>query len=100
MSETEVQLDLLQERIRKAPGDLIARKIKQARKEAGLSHDTLGERLGGVSRQHLIKLEKAVHRPRAALLLSISEETSRDVDWFLAPEVDPGPERFPVGAAA
>lgn len=81
----------LQERIRLAPGQLIATRIKRARKAAGLSHDTLGQKCGGVSRQHLIKLEQAKHRPRAEMLARIAEATDREIDWFLDPEVDPSP---------
>lgn len=86
--------DELQERIRLAPGQLIATRIKRARKTADLSHDELGERCGGVTRQHLIKLEKATHRPRAAMLRRIADATERPVDWFVDPDQDPSP--FPV----
>lgn len=81
----------LQERIRLAPGQLIATRIKRARKTAELSHDKLGELCGGVSRQHLIRLEQARHRPRAEMLRRIAEATGRSVDWFLDPDVDPSP---------
>lgn len=87
----------LQERIRLAPGQLIATRIKRARKTSDMSHDRLGELCGGVSRQHLIKLEKAVHRPRAEMLRRIAEATGRSVDWFLDPTLDPSP--FPDAAA-
>lgn len=90
--------DQLQERIRLAPGALIGARIRRARKESELSHDRLGEALGGVTRQHLIKLEKAQHRPRAEMLTKIAEATGRDVNWFLDPEVDPSP--FPDAEAA
>lgn len=93
----------LQERIRLAPLLLIAARIKRARKTAGyggtsLSHDRFGELCGGVTRQHLIKLEKAKHRPRAEMLTRIAEATGREVDWFLDPELDPSP--FPDVEAA
>jgi transcriptional regulator with XRE-family HTH domain len=88
----------LQERIRLAPGQLLATRIKRARKTAELSHDRLGELCGGVSRQHLIKLEQARHRPRAEMLRRIAVATGREVGWFLDPEVDPSP--FPVEAVA
>lgn len=88
----------LQERIRLAPGRLIATRIKRARTtkiddETGkaLSHDKLGQLCGGVSRQHLIRLEQAQHRPRAVMLRRISEATGRSVDWFLDPSIDPSP---------
>lgn len=86
----------LQERIRLAPGQLIATRIKRARKTAGpagtsLSHDKFGELIGGVTRQHLIKLEQAKHRPRAETLTKIAAASGRDIDWFLDPEVDPSP---------
>jgi transcriptional regulator with XRE-family HTH domain len=86
--------EILQERIRLAPGPLIAARIKRARKASELTHDALGIALGGVTRQHLIKLEKAQHRPRAAMLTRIAEATGREVDWFLDPDVDPSP--FPA----
>lgn len=85
----------LQERIRQAPGLLLAARIRRARRDLNLSHDKLGERIGGVTRQHLIKLEKGKHRPRAEMLTRIAEATERDIDWFLDPEVDPSP--FPGG---
>lgn len=96
-------LDALQERIQEAPKQLIAARIKRSRREplteAGdpaepMTHDQLGGMIGGVSRQHLIKLEKGVHRPRAAMLMRIAEATGRPTDWFVDPEVDPSP--FPV----
>lgn len=90
MRDVDATLEL-QERIRLAPGQLIATRIKRARKTAGLSHDRLGDLCGGVSRQHLIKLEQAKHRPRAEMLTRIADATSREVDWFLDPEVDPSP---------
>jgi len=98
MSYTETDLEVLQERIRLAPGPLIGSRIRRARKEAELSHDRLGNKLGGVTRQHLIKLEKAQHRPRAEMLTKIAEATGREIDWFLDPEVDPSP--FPDEIAA
>jgi transcriptional regulator with XRE-family HTH domain len=73
----------LQERIRLAPGHLIAARIKEARQDANLSHDALGALCGGVSRAHLIKLEKARHRPRAPMLRKIAGATGRLPDWFL-----------------
>lgn len=91
MARAQIADEELQERIRLAPGQLIATRIKRARKEADLSHDRLGERCGGVSRQHLIKLEKATHRPRAALLRLIADATERPVDWFVDPDLDPSP---------
>ncbi len=81
----------LQEAIRLAPGQFIAQRIRRARREAGLSHDQLGEFMGGVSRQHLIKLEKAKHRPRAEMLTRLAEATRRQVEWFLDPDLDPSP---------
>jgi transcriptional regulator with XRE-family HTH domain len=84
--------DLLQERIRLAAGPLIAARIRRARRQAGLSHDRLGEAIGGVSRQHLIKLEKAQHRPRADMLARIADATSKPVDYFLDAEAgEPNP---------
>lgn len=87
------ELEALQERIRLAPGQLIATRIKRARKalddeQVKMSHDRFGA-IVGTSRQHLIKLEKAQHRPGPEMLLRIAEASGRSVDWFLDPEVDP-----------
>lgn len=90
--------DQLQERIRLAPGELIAARIRRARRELDLSHDKFGHLLGGVTRQHLIKLEKAQHRPRAEMLTKIAEASGREVDWFIDPAMDPSP--FPDAEAA
>lgn len=101
MGTTHIADEELQERIRLAPGQLIATRIKRARKtvgDNGLTHDQLGLLMGGVTRQHLIKLEKAVHRPRAEMLRRIAEATGRSVDWFLDPSLDPSP--FPEDIAA
>lgn len=82
----QIAPDALQDKIRVASGSLIAARIKQARVEAGMSHDKLGEAIGGVSRQHLIKLEKALHRPRADMLRRIADATGHPVDFFLVQE--------------
>ena len=65
----------------------IGLRIRQARKQAGLSHDRLGE-LVGTSRQHLIKLEKGKHAPREALLQRIAEATGKKMAFFLQDEGD------------
>lgn len=91
-------LDDVQERIRLAAGQLIAARIRRARRQKGLSHDKLGEAIGGVSRQHLIKLEKAKHRPRAEMLLKIAEATDKPLDFFLV-EDSGEPNPFPAEAA-
>jgi transcriptional regulator with XRE-family HTH domain len=87
----------LEERIKNAPLALIAARIRRARKEADLSHDRLAEG-AGTSRQHLIKLEKGKHRPRAQMLTRIAEHTGREIDWFVDPDLDPSP--FPDVEAA
>jgi transcriptional regulator with XRE-family HTH domain len=91
--------DELQERIRLAAGPLIAARIRRARRQSGLSHDRLGEAIGGVTRQHLIKLEKAKHRPRADMLTKIADATGKPLDYFLL-EAAGEPNPFPDEAAA
>lgn len=83
-------VDLLTEKIKHAPLRLVATRIRRARREADLTLDELGTRVG-TSRQHLIRLEQAKHRPRAEMLTRISEATGRSCDWFLDPEIDPSP---------
>ena len=101
--DSTLELNELRERIRQAPLMLIAGRIRRARRTAGvdgllLSHDQFGALAGGLTRQHLIKLEKGKHRPGPEMLLRISEASGRSVDWFLDPEVDPSP--FPDGEGA
>lgn len=79
---------------RNAPLPFIAARIKRARKHLGLSHDRFGELCGGVTRQHLIKLEKGNHRPTLEMLSRIAAASDRDLRWFVDPEVDPSP--FPA----
>lgn len=93
----QIEAEALQEQIRLAPGALIASRIRRARRDAGLSHDRLGEAIGGVTRQHLIKLEKATHRPRAEMLQRIADATGKPLDFFLVEEAgEPNP--FPEAA--
>ena len=56
-------------------------KLRQARKDAGLSHDRLAERVG-TSRSHLIKLEKGWHRPTQPMLEAITRETGKQIEFF------------------
>jgi len=81
----------IEDLLRDAPLPLVAGRIRRARRAAGLSHDRLGELMGGVTRQHLIKLEKGLHRPRLEMLERVAEATGRDLRWFVDPEVDPSP---------
>ena len=92
MSLTIDQQDELQERIRRAPADLLAARIRRARRTAETvkTLDSLAAAVAS-SRQHLIKLEKGMHRPRAEMLTKIAEATGRSVEWFLDPDVDPSP---------
>lgn len=65
----------------------IGLRIRQARKQAGLSHDRLGS-LVGTSRQHLIKLEKGKHAPREGMLQRIAEATGKSPAFFTDGEED------------
>lgn len=56
-------------------------RLRQARTDADLSLDRLGE-IVGTGRRHLIKLEQGEHRPRPALLARIAEATGKPVEWF------------------
>jgi len=84
-----------QDKLREAPLRLIAGRIRRARREGDLSLDRLAT-LVGTSRQHLIGLEKARHRPRLDMLSRIAEATGRQVEWFLDPDLEPSP--FPEDA--
>ncbi len=97
MSTTVEQMEALQEHIRQAPAPLIAARIKRARKHSSVHTLDLLATAVGSSRQHLIKLEKAQHRPGAQLLSRLAEATGREVEWFLDPDLEPSP--FPDEAA-
>lgn len=88
---------VLSQRIHEAPLRLIATRIKRARKSSDASTlDKLAAAVG-TSRHHLIRLEKAEHRPRPEMLTKIAEATGKPVEWFLNPDLDPSP--FPDGDA-
>src|SRR5687767_9959749 len=93
----------LRERLRLAPLELIAGRVRRARRTSGLSHDAICERMSNGAaqktyRQTLIKWEKTANRPTLDLLTRYAEATGRQVEWFLNPELDPSP--FPDGLAA
>jgi len=99
--ETTVDLDELRARIKLASLTFIAARLKQAREDSGLSHDAIGDRMGGVTRQHLIKLEQARHRPGPEMLIRFAEATGKPVDFFLVTEVqEPGSFRNGRGSDA
>lgn len=87
----------LQEKIRLTAGSALAERIKKARRDAGLTHDDLGERMGGVTRQHLIKLEKGKHRPRAEMLIRLAKATGKEIDYFVSSEGGTTPATFRNG---
>lgn len=72
---------------------MLASRIRSARREAALSHDRLGAKVG-TSRQHLISLEKAKHRPRIEMLVAIADATGKPVGYFLDPDAEDNP--FPA----
>jgi transcriptional regulator with XRE-family HTH domain len=65
----------------------LGERIKAARKRAGLSHDRLGA-AAGTSRQHLIRLEKNIHRPKPELLARIAEATGTPLAELADPNED------------
>lgn len=80
-----------QELLRLAPLPMIAARIKRARKQDGRSHDKLAE-AARTSRQHLIKLEQARHRPGLEMLERYAAATGKPVDYFLVEEAgEPNP---------
>lgn len=87
-----VASDDLRRQLQLAPLPLIAARIRRARRELDLTHDQAGERIpGGMTRQQLIKFEKAKNRPRLETLLRIAEGFGRDPEWFVNEGLDPSP---------
>lgn len=68
----------------------VGRRIRTARKTAGLSHDRLAA-IVGTSRQHLIRLEKGIHAPRPDMLARIAEATGKDESYFADGDDDEEP---------
>lgn len=85
--------DLLQ-----AHRERIGKRIRLARKSAGLSHDALAARVG-TSRQHLIKLEKGLHVPGDAMAAKIAEATGRSVEYLAGDGADEDDEESDPMAA-
>lgn len=88
----------LHQAIKQAPLPLIAGRMRRARRDSGLSHDVIGERMGGVTRQHLIKLEKGRHRPGAEMLQRFADAVGKPVSYFLDADAVDNP--FPEDAEA
>lgn len=63
------------------PPKLLGARIRRARKLAELSHDQLGVAVGS-GRQHLIRLEQGLHRPKDDLLGRIAEATGQPLAFF------------------
>lgn len=76
----------------------LGERIRFARKRAGLSHDRLGA-IVGTSRQHLIRIEKGIHKPRPELLGRIAEATGSDLDALLEQSSDDEDEESDAVAA-
>lgn len=78
----------------------IGKRIRLARKSAGLSHDQLAAKVGS-SRSHLIKLEKGMHAPGDSLAKKIAEATGRTVEYLAGEgpdDEDEDEESDPVAA--
>lgn len=96
MEIADLDLNELRERIKQVSLPFIAAQWKQAKADCGLSHDVIGERMGGVTRQHLIKLESGKHRPGPEMLTRYAKATGKSLDYFIVPaEVGATPTPFP-----
>ena len=61
---------------------IFATRLKQARKEMGLTQTELSTQLG-LSQRGVSNLENAIHEPSLSTLVKISEKSNRPVGWFL-----------------
>lgn len=77
---------------------MIAARIRRARRDCGKSHDIIGELMGGVTRQHLIKLEKGKHRPGLDMLQRYADAVGKPVSYFVDADAVDNP--FPGDAQA
>ena len=98
VSATDLSAERLELLRKRASLDLIAARVKRAKKACGLSHDVICERMNAgkpegerTGRQTLIRWEKEERRPALDLLALYAEATGRDVEWFVNPDLDPSP---------
>lgn len=61
---------------------IFAARLRQARKELGLTQDDLGK-LVGFSKRAISNYEKAERTPSIILLIRISQKLNRSMNWFL-----------------
>ena len=94
METVQIDYTELRDRIKQVSLPFIAAQWKQARLDCKLSHDVIGERMGGVSRQHLIKLEGGKHRPGPEMLSRYASATGKPIAFFVPSEVDTNPDPF------
>jgi len=66
---------------------VLARRIKRAREDAGLSQGRLGEYLG-IDQSAVSKIENGTTEVGALRLLQIAEILGRPVTWFLGVDTD------------
>lgn len=83
MAVVEIPDEVLRDRIKDTPKAHIASRIKEARENAGYTHDYLGELCDGMYRQTLISYEQKKYRPSPTALRKIAKHTKKPVDWFL-----------------
>lgn len=96
MSTTQLPDEELRRRLKGASLELIAARVRRARRTADLSHDAITQRMEAIDgertfRQTLIGWERQDHRPSLELLTKYAEATNRHVEWFLDPDLDPSP---------
>jgi transcriptional regulator with XRE-family HTH domain len=98
VTATHLTQDELESLRKRASLDLIAARVKRARKATGLSHDSICALMNEgrdddekTQRQTLMRWERAERRPALELLTLYAEATHRQVEWFLDPELDPSP---------
>ena len=75
--------------------DTIGQRISQCRKDAGLSQEALGEKLG-VSRQAVSKWESDAVIPEIDKLIGLSRLFGVSVGWLLGVETDAPPQEDPA----
>ena len=68
----------------------IGLRIKERRKEAGLSQEALADRIN-ITPEYLGKIERGERMPSTPVLIELSKKLGRSIDYFLMdqPHVDP-----------
>ena len=69
----------------------VGKRIREKRKEYGLSREKLGNLIGGITKQHIYRIEKGKQIMSAEILCKISIVLNVSADWLLFGDKEKSP---------